>query len=46
VEQNFRVASKLADHYVIIDEGQSRISGTMNDLKQDPALVQQYLGVA
>lgn len=46
VEQNFRVASKLADHYVIIDEGQSRSSGTMHDLKQDPALIQQYLGVA
>ncbi|MEO8608052.1 MAG: ABC transporter ATP-binding protein [Chloroflexota bacterium] len=46
VEQNFRVASKLADQYVIIDEGQSRSSGTMSDLKQDPALIQQYLGVA
>ena len=25
VEQNFRMASKLADHYVIIDNGQSPV---------------------
>jgi branched-chain amino acid transport system ATP-binding protein len=46
VEQNFRVASKLADHYVIIDEGQSVAAGSMNDLMQDDALIQRYLGVA
>lgn len=46
VEQNFRVASKLADHYVIIDDGRSAASGLMSDLVQDKALIQQYLGVA
>ena len=46
VEQNFRVASKLADRYVIIDEGHSVASGAMADLVQDEALVKQYLGVA
>jgi len=46
VEQNFRVASQLADHFVIIDEGRSVHSGQMPDLLQDPALIQRYLGVA
>jgi branched-chain amino acid transport system ATP-binding protein len=46
VEQNFRVASRLADRYVIIDEGKSVASGGMHDLKNDNALIQRYLGVA
>ena len=46
VEQNFRMASKLADRYVMIDNGQSPISGLMADLVKDEALVQRYLGVA
>ena len=46
VEQNFRVASKLAQSYVIIDEGQSAVSGTMAELVNDTQLVQRYLGVA
>lgn len=46
VEQNFRVASKLAQHYVIIEEGQSPAQGRMSDLMQDEALIQRYLGVA
>jgi branched-chain amino acid transport system ATP-binding protein len=46
VEQNFRVASKLADRYVIIDEGHSVADGSMESLLQDEALVQRYLGVA
>lgn len=46
VEQNFRMASKLADRYVMIDTGQSPISGDMSDLVKDEALVQRYLGVA
>jgi branched-chain amino acid transport system ATP-binding protein len=46
VEQNFRVASKLADHYVIIDDGHSVASGAMNDLVNDAELIQRYLGVA
>jgi branched-chain amino acid transport system ATP-binding protein len=46
VEQNFRMASKLADRYVIIDDGQSPASGVMADLVRDESLVQRYLGVA
>ncbi len=46
VEQNFRVASRLADHYVIIDDGKSVNSGAMPDLMRDEALIQRYLGVA
>jgi branched-chain amino acid transport system ATP-binding protein len=46
VEQNFHVASKLADSYVIIDEGHSVNSGWMADLRQDPALIQRFLGVS
>ncbi len=46
VEQNFRMASKLADKYVIIDDGRSVQSGQMADLVKDKALIQKYLGVA
>jgi branched-chain amino acid transport system ATP-binding protein len=46
VEQNFRVASQLADAYVIIDEGASIQHGAMADLMNDPATIQRYLGVA
>lgn len=46
VEQNFRVASQLADRYVIIDDGKSVAAGLMHDLRNDSALIQRYLGVA
>jgi branched-chain amino acid transport system ATP-binding protein len=46
VEQNFRVASRLANDYVIVDEGQTVASGRMADLVTDDALIQRYLGVA
>lgn len=46
VEQNFRMASRLADRYVIIDEGHSPASGLMADLRQDNEQIQRYLGVA
>lgn len=46
VEQNFNMASKIADHYVIIDDGRSVANGTMADLVADKALIQRYLGVA
>ncbi|MEZ4860808.1 MAG: ABC transporter ATP-binding protein [Caldilineaceae bacterium] len=44
VEQNFRVASHLAEAYVIIENGQSVHSGKMAELVKDPALIQRYLG--
>jgi branched-chain amino acid transport system ATP-binding protein len=46
VEQNFRVASKLAQAFTILDEGQSVQAGMMAELVQDAALIQKYLGVA
>jgi branched-chain amino acid transport system ATP-binding protein len=46
VEQNFLVASKLADYYVIIEEGRSVVSGAMKDLIEDKATIHRYLGAA
>lgn len=46
VEQNFLVASKLAERYVIIDEGYSVQSGLMTDLIDDTATIRRYLGAA
>ena len=44
VEQNFIVASRLAQHYVIIEEGQSVKAGTMADLVDDTETIRRYLG--
>lgn len=46
VEQNFVVASKLAQQYVIIEEGQSVKQGLMADLVDDRATIHRYLGAA
>lgn len=45
VEQNFKMASDLADQYYILDDGQSVNSGRMVDLVNDTALISKYLGV-
>jgi branched-chain amino acid transport system ATP-binding protein len=46
VEQNFLVASKLAEHYVIIEEGRSVKQGKMKELVEDKATIHRYLGAA
>ncbi len=46
VEQNFIVASQLAQTYVIIEEGRSVKSGRMADLVHDQATIHRYLGAA
>ena len=46
VEQNFLVASKLAEYYVIIEEGRSVQAGKMKDLINDKATIHRYLGAA
>ncbi len=46
VEQNFHMASRLADRFVIIDNGCSVVSGAMPELLEDTATAQHYLGVA
>ena len=44
VEQNFIVASRLAEDYVIIEEGRSVKAGKMADLKDDKETISRYLG--
>ncbi len=46
VEQNFLVASKLAEYYIIIEEGRSVQSGMMKDLVNDKAAIHRFLGAA
>jgi branched-chain amino acid transport system ATP-binding protein len=46
VEQNFIVASQLAEDYVIIEEGHSAQSGKLSDLVNDPETIRRYLEVA
>lgn len=46
VEQNFLVASKLAEYYVIIEEGCSVKAGRMADLVGDRETIHRYLGAA
>lgn len=46
VEQNFIVASRLAQHYVIIEEGKSVKAGLMSDLVGDDETIKRYLGAA
>jgi len=45
VEQNFIVASRLAQSYVIVEEGRTVRAGAMSDLVKDRETVQRYLGV-
>ena len=44
VEQNFIMASKLADRYTIIEAGKSVQSGRMSDLVEDQETIRRYLG--
>ncbi len=46
VEQNFIVASQLAEDYVIIEEGQSVKAGKIADLTNDEKSIHRYLGAA
>ena len=46
VEQNFRVASSLADRCVVIEDGKSVHSGNMKDFLADQTLVTRYLSAA
>lgn len=46
VEQNFLVASQLAEYYLIIEEGQSVKNGLMKELVNDHETIHQYLGAA
>ena len=46
VEQNFIMASQLADRYTIIETGRSVKSGRMTDLVKDEETITRYLGAA
>lgn len=46
VEQNFIMASQLAENYYIIDDGKSVHAGRMADLMGDTELVHRHLGAA
>lgn len=46
VEQNFLVASQLAEYYVIIEEGRSVLDGKMKELVTDREIIHRYLGAA
>ncbi len=46
VEQNFIVASRLAQHYVIVEEGKTAKAGSMADLVDDKETIRRYLGAA
>ncbi len=46
VEQNFRMASQLADYYYLIDDGKSIQNGAMKDLINDRVTIQRYLGAS
>jgi len=44
VDQNFRMTSRLADRYSMIDDGRTVRSGTMADLLKEPEVIRRYLG--
>lgn len=46
VEQNFIMASQLAQNYYIIDDGKTAHEGLMKDLVNDEELVHEFLGAS
>lgn len=46
VEQNFLMASQVADHFYLVDDGMTVKQGLMKDLVSDQATIQAYLGAA
>jgi branched-chain amino acid transport system ATP-binding protein len=46
VEQNFLMASRLAERFVIVEEGQTAAQGMMADLVADKAMIHRYLGAS
>ncbi|MDW7681620.1 MAG: ABC transporter ATP-binding protein [bacterium] len=46
VEQNFLMASQLAQRFIIIDDGKSVENGLMKDLTNNEEMIHQYLGAS
>ncbi|MCW5745044.1 MAG: ABC transporter ATP-binding protein [Alphaproteobacteria bacterium] len=44
-EQNLHFSSLVADRAVIVEKGRVRFAGTMDELRADPAVREQYLSV-
>lgn len=45
VEQNFYLASRVGDRFVLLDDGQSVLAGEMKQLVESADLQQRYLGI-
>ena len=45
VEQNFALATELADHIVVLGKGRVRWRGTSEELRRADAIRQAWLGV-
>lgn len=45
VEQNFYLASQVADRFHVIDDGRTVLAGTMAELAASEALQRRYLGL-
>ena len=45
VEQNTRRALEVADHVCVLESGRSVWQGTAADARDDPALIDAYLGI-
>ena len=46
VEQNFYMASRVGDHYYILDDGRAVHNGKMTDLIDNDELKSRYLGIS
>ena len=46
VDQNLKWLMKIADHHYVMDHGCIVFHGTSDALRQNPTLIEQYLGVA
>jgi branched-chain amino acid transport system ATP-binding protein len=46
VDQNLKWLMQVADHHYVMDHGCVVFHGTSDALRQNPALIEQYLGVA
>jgi len=46
VDQNLKWLMQVADHHYVMDHGCIVFHGTSDALRQNPALIEQYLGVA
>ena len=45
VEQNFALATELADHIVVLGKGRVRWTGTSDELRRADTIRQAWLGV-